>query len=152
MYGTQLVLHHADTPGGKSPGVFSITGMGFIQEKVRKLGSWGLGRNSTKLSFRTSPTGPPRTRYGAGRDPWFDRPFDKLTVLSRVEGLTTLSEVDPSPQLRVDAEQRRSIEGESRKPVENQNILDPGPRPAPAGLGRDDELRYSLRWGRARWV
>jgi hypothetical protein len=31
-----------------------------------------------------------------GRDPWFDRPFDRLTVLSKVEGLTTLSEVDPS--------------------------------------------------------
>ena len=29
-----------------------------------------------------------------GRDPWFDRPFDRLTVLSRVEGLTTLSEVE----------------------------------------------------------
>jgi len=31
-----------------------------------------------------------------GRDPWFGRPFDKLTVLSKVEGLTTLNEVDPS--------------------------------------------------------
>ena len=29
-----------------------------------------------------------------GRDPWFDRPFDRLTVLSKVEGLTTLSEVE----------------------------------------------------------
>jgi hypothetical protein len=38
-------------------------------------------------------------------------PFDKLTVLSRVEGLTALSKVDPSTQLRVDAEQCRSIEG-----------------------------------------
>jgi hypothetical protein len=28
------------------------------------------------------------------RDPWFDRPFDRLTVLSKVEGLTTLSEVE----------------------------------------------------------
>jgi hypothetical protein len=46
-----------------------------------------------------------------GRDPWFDRPFDKLTVLSEVEGLTTLSEV----------------EGESRKISENQIILDPPP-------------------------
>jgi hypothetical protein len=44
-----------------------------------------------------------------GRDPWFDRPFDRLTVLSEVEGLTTLSEV----------------EGESRKIAENQIILDP---------------------------
>jgi hypothetical protein len=25
---------------------------------------------------------------------WFDRPFDKLTVLSNVEGLTTLSPVE----------------------------------------------------------
>ena len=25
------------------------------------------------------------------RKPWFDEPFDRLTVLSRVEGLTTLS-------------------------------------------------------------
>ncbi|MCG6945298.1 MAG: hypothetical protein LJE87_08110 [Deltaproteobacteria bacterium] len=30
----------------------------------------------------------------AGRDPWFDRPFDRLTVLSKVEGLTILSEVE----------------------------------------------------------
>jgi hypothetical protein len=52
-----------------------------------------------------------------GRDPWFDRPFDKLTVLSRVEGLTTLSEA----------------EGESRKPVENQTILDPGSDYIPEG-------------------
>jgi len=29
-----------------------------------------------------------------GRDPWFDGPFDRLTVLSKVEGLTTLSEVE----------------------------------------------------------
>jgi hypothetical protein len=36
------------------------------------------------------------------RDPWFDM-------------LTTLSEVDPSTKLRVDAELSRSIEGESRK-------------------------------------
>jgi len=28
------------------------------------------------------------------REPWFDRPFDRLTVLSKVEGLTTLSEVE----------------------------------------------------------
>jgi hypothetical protein len=41
----------------------------------------------------------------------FDKPFDKLTVLSRVEGLMALSKVDPSTSLRVDAEQRRSIEG-----------------------------------------
>jgi prophage tail gpP-like protein len=25
---------------------------------------------------------------------WFDKPFDRLTVLSRVEGLTTLSKVE----------------------------------------------------------
>jgi len=25
---------------------------------------------------------------------WFDKPFDRLTVLSRVEGLTTLSQVE----------------------------------------------------------
>ena len=60
----------------------------------------------------------------------FDKPFDKLTVLSKVEGLTVLSKVegltvlseaDPSTSLRVDAEpfgleltaerQCRSIEG-----------------------------------------
>jgi hypothetical protein len=53
-----------------------------------------------------------------GRDPWFDRPFDKLTVLSKVEGLTTLSEV----------------EGESSKFARNQITLDPGSRPAPRDL------------------
>ena len=30
----------------------------------------------------------------SGPDPWFDRPFDRLTVLSKVEGLTTLSKVE----------------------------------------------------------
>ena len=25
---------------------------------------------------------------------WFDKPFDRLTVLSKVEGLTTLSQVE----------------------------------------------------------
>jgi hypothetical protein len=52
-----------------------------------------------------------------GRDPWFDR-------------LTTLSQVDPSTKLRVDAEQSRSIEGESRKLEEDQIILDPGSHPS----------------------
>ncbi|MGD9077053.1 MAG: hypothetical protein PVJ69_17675 [Desulfobacteraceae bacterium] len=47
------------------------------------------------------PTSLSRARYGGGRDPWFDR-------------LTTLSEA----------------EGESRKPAENQIILDPGSHPA----------------------
>jgi hypothetical protein len=41
----------------------------------------------------------------------FDKPFDRLTVLSKVEGLMALSKVDPSTSLRVDAEQCRSIEG-----------------------------------------
>jgi hypothetical protein len=36
----------------------------------------------------------PDERRMAGRDPWFDRPFDSLTVLSNVDGLTTLSEVE----------------------------------------------------------
>ena len=38
-----------------------------------------------------------RKRYSichSGLDPWFDRPFDRLMVLSNVEGLTTLSEVE----------------------------------------------------------
>jgi hypothetical protein len=41
----------------------------------------------------------------------FGKPFDKLTVLSKVEGLTALSKVDPLTSLRVNAEQSRSIEG-----------------------------------------
>jgi hypothetical protein len=44
------------------------------------------------------------------RDPWFDRPFDKLTVLSQVEG-------------------------GSRNVLESQIILDPPPKAA-----GDDEL------------
>jgi len=36
----------------------------------------------------------PDERHLAARDPWFDRPFDRLTVLSKVEGLITLSEVE----------------------------------------------------------
>jgi hypothetical protein len=38
-----------------------------------------MGRGSTKFESRNSK--------------WFDRPFDRLTVLSRVEGLTTLRKV-----------------------------------------------------------
>ena len=57
-----------------------------------------------------------------GRDPWFDRPFDRLTALSKVEGLTALSKV----------------EGESRKVARNQIILDP-----PSTSAGDDELRRS---------
>ena len=55
--------------------------------------------HSTKLMALSKIEGP------------FGRPFDKLTVLSKVEGLTALSKVDPSTSLRVDAEQCRSIEG-----------------------------------------
>ena len=64
-----------------------------------------------------------------GRDPWFDI-------------LTTLSEVDPSTKLRVDAEQSGSIEGESRKIRRNQIILDLPPKAA-----GDDELRPSREGG-----
>jgi hypothetical protein len=35
----------------------------------------------------------------SGLDPWFDRPFDRLTVLSEVEGLTTLSGVEGEPSV-----------------------------------------------------
>jgi hypothetical protein len=42
----------------------------------------------------------------SGFDPWFDRPFDRLTVLSKVEGLTTLSQ--PVESLKVE-----QVEGES---------------------------------------
>jgi hypothetical protein len=36
-----------------------------------------------------------------GGYPWFDRPFDRLTVLSKVEGLTTLSEVEGESRLQI---------------------------------------------------
>ncbi len=42
----------------------------------------------------------------SGLDPWFDRPFDRLTVLSKVEGLTTLSKVEGLTTLS-------KVEGES---------------------------------------
>jgi hypothetical protein len=58
-----------------------------------------------KTVIPSEPASLPRTRYGVGRDPWFDR-------------LTTLSEV----------------EGESRKIAENKIILDPGSHPAPRDL------------------
>jgi len=45
------------------------------------------------VSQFAEPVIPDELRF-AGRDPWFDRPFDRLTVLSKVEGLTTLSEVE----------------------------------------------------------
>ena len=36
-----------------------------------------------------------RAKHPAGiNTKWFDRPFDRLTVLSRVEGLTILSELE----------------------------------------------------------
>ena len=33
-------------------------------------------------------------KFQAPNYKWFDKPFDKLTVLSEVEGLTTLSQVE----------------------------------------------------------
>jgi hypothetical protein len=49
-------------------------------------------------SPRISLTVIPDESAPGGRDPWFgrpfDRPFDRLTVLSKVEGLTTLSRVE----------------------------------------------------------
>jgi len=36
----------------------------------------------------------------SGLDPWFDGPFDRLMVLSEVEGLTTLSQ--PVESLKVE--------------------------------------------------
>jgi hypothetical protein len=68
-------------------------------------GSLRLGHNTNVI--------PDELRF-AERDPWFDRPFDRLTVLSKVEGLTTLSEV----------------EGESRKLLSRHLFLDPGSPPA----------------------
>jgi len=51
----------------------------------------------------------------SGRDPWFDRPFDRLTVLSEVEGLTVLSE--PVESLKVERVEGlttlSNVEGES---------------------------------------
>ncbi len=72
-----------------------------VRQPPKSLPLERLCRNSTKPSFRASPASLPRTRYGVGRDPWFDR-------------LTTLSEV----------------EGESRKIAENQMILDLPPTSA----------------------
>jgi hypothetical protein len=33
-------------------------------------------------------------KYRNTNTKWFDKPFDRLTVLSKVEGLTTLSQVE----------------------------------------------------------
>jgi hypothetical protein len=33
-------------------------------------------------------------KYQITKTKWFDKPFDRLTVLSKVEGLTTLSQVE----------------------------------------------------------
>jgi hypothetical protein len=73
--------------------------------------------HSEKVLFSVIP-GEPKD---CGRDPRFD-------------GLTALSEVDPSTWLRVEAEQRRSIEGESRRGTKNKIVLDPGSHPAPRDL------------------
>jgi len=45
-------------------------------------------------SFCIPPLSFPRKR-------WFDRPFDRLTVLSVVEGLTTLSKVEGESRIRL---------------------------------------------------
>jgi hypothetical protein len=68
----------------------------------------------------------------------FGRPFDKLTVLSKVEGPFD----KPFDSLTVDAERGRSIEGDSRKIAENQIVLDPPPR----SVG-DEEMRHCLKGG-----
>jgi hypothetical protein len=52
----------------------------------------------------------------AGGYPWFDRPFDRLTVLSKVEGLTVLNKVEGHTVLSI-AEGLTTlseVEGESR--------------------------------------
>jgi hypothetical protein len=36
----------------------------------------------------------PSTKLLSPNNKWFDKPFDRLTVLSKVEGLTTLSQVE----------------------------------------------------------
>jgi hypothetical protein len=60
----------------KHPELTEITGF-------RLLRQFRIRQNDVYLSFRHS-----------GLDLWFDEPFDRLVVLSNVEGLTTLSQVE----------------------------------------------------------
>ena len=54
------------------------------------------------MSIRKLTSVIPDEAVQGGRDSWFDRPFDRLTVLSKVEGLTTLSEVERESSGRSD--------------------------------------------------
>ena len=51
----------------------------------------GGGRSERILSLMFYQEIGNRLILSLRRKPWFDEPFDRITVLSRVEGLTTLS-------------------------------------------------------------
>jgi len=53
----------------------------------------GVDFGIPRIFYNMIPTAIPSSRH-SGLDPWFDRPFGRLTVLSKVEGLTTLSGVE----------------------------------------------------------
>ena len=46
------------------------------------------------VSFTTEAHCIINPKFEARSTKWFDKPFDRLTVLSKVEGLTTLSKIE----------------------------------------------------------
>ncbi len=51
-------------------------------------------KRARTVPFLSRNDSPGRTPLGFARDKPFDRPFDKLTVLSKVEGLTALTKAE----------------------------------------------------------
>jgi hypothetical protein len=70
----------------------------FLQSKKSEgLLPTGQKKNKPQRSRSTQERINPKSEY---RNPkWFDQPFVRLTVLSRVEGLTTLSQVEGQIQI-----------------------------------------------------
>jgi hypothetical protein len=61
-----------------------ISGMSYMEFKNQ---TYFIGLPNPKLNFLN-----PKSQNSNPK--WFDKPFDRLTVLSKVEGLTTLSQVE----------------------------------------------------------
>ena len=64
-------------------------------------------------------------RLSFPRRRWFDRPFDRLTVLSEVEGLTTLSKVEGESRICLSALPNACLRGHDRKNTPAAQLVNP---------------------------